>query len=201
MISVSLSLPGKPPANYMTIEEIVKGCIEGKRIAQNKLYEHYHGRMMGVCLRYAGSKDEAREIMNMGFLKVFQTINRFQDGTGNIDAWIYRVMVNTSIDYYRKELKHRYQDDVDNHYHIKDDSADAVSEMSAEELIKLVQELSPAYRAVFNLYVIDGFSHKEIAETLGISEGASKSQLSRARAILQQEILKLEGFGYATHAG
>lgn len=201
MISVSLSLPGKPPASYMTIEEIIKGCIEGKRIAQNKLYEHYHGRMMGVCMRYAGSKDEAREIMNMGFLKVFQTIARFQDGGGNIDAWIYRVMVNTSIDYYRKELKHRYQDDIDNHYQIKDETADAVSEISAEELIKLVQQLSPAYRAVFNLYVLDGFSHKEIAEQLGISEGTSKSNLAKAKGNLQEMIRKRETFKATSYAG
>ncbi|CAN5176981.1 sigma-70 family RNA polymerase sigma factor [soil metagenome] len=201
MINLSLSLPGKPPASYMTTEEIIRGCIEGKRAAQNKLYEHYHGRMLGVCLRYAGSKDEAKEIMNIGFLKVFQTINRFEDGLGNIDAWIYRVMVNTSIDYYRKELKHRYQDDVDNHYHIQDESADAISEMSMDELIKLVQTLSPAYRTVFNLYVIDGFSHKEIADQLGISEGTSKSNLAKARMNLQEMIRKRETFKSTSYAG
>ncbi len=185
----------------MSLAEIVQGCIEGKRVAQNKLYEHYHARMVGVCMRYAGSKDEAREIMNTGFLKVFQTIERFQHGDGNIDAWIYRIMINTAIDYYRKELKHRYQDDVDNHYNIKDENADAVSEMSAAELIKLVQELSPAYRAVFNLYVIDGFSHKEIAEQLNISEGTSKSNLAKARGNLQEMIRKRESFKTTSYAG
>lgn len=201
MISVTLPNAGKSPASYMSLEEIIEGCIEGKRVAQNKLYEHYHARMVGVCLRYAGSKDEAREIMNIGFLKVFQTIGRFKDGGGNIDAWIYRVMINTSIDYYRKELKHRYQDDVDNHYHIKDENADAVSDMSAEELMKLVQQLSPAYRTVFNLYVIDGFSHKEIAEQLNISEGTSKSNLAKARGNLQEMIRQRESFKLTSYAG
>ncbi len=201
MINVTLSNVGRAPASYMSLEEIIQGCVEGKRVAQNKLYEHYHARMVGVCLRYAGSKDEAREIMNMGFLKVFQTIERFQNGGGNIDAWIYRIMINTSIDYYRKELKHRYQDDVDNHYHLKDESADAVSEMSAAELMKLVQQLSPAYRTVFNLFVIDGFSHKEIAEQLNISEGTSKSNLAKARGNLQEMVRKSESFKTTSYAG
>jgi RNA polymerase sigma-70 factor (ECF subfamily) len=152
-------------------------------------------------MRYAGSKDEAREIMNMGFLKVFQTIDRFQDGGGNLDAWIYRIMINTSIDYYRKELKHRYQDDVENHYHLQDDAADAVSDMSATELINLVQELSPAYRTVFNLYVIEGFSHKEIADQLNISEGTSKSNLAKARGNLQTMVRERESFKSKSYAG
>ncbi len=201
MISVTLPRAGHQPATFMSLEDIVKGCIAGKRVAQSKLYEHYHARMVGVCLRYAGSKDEAREIMNLGFLKVFQTMERFENGGGNLDAWIYRIMINTSIDYYRKELKHRYQDDVENHYHLRDESADAISDMSATELIHLVQELSPAYRTVFNLYVIEGFSHKEIADQLNISEGTSKSNLAKARGNLQTMIRERESFKSTSYAG
>lgn len=167
--------------------EVVKGCIRQDRHFQKLLYEHYYGSMMAVCLRYANDREEARDVLHEGFMKVFKNINRFKEGT-NLGAWIRRIMINTSIDHYRKNAKKPNFVEINHAIH-EADVHDVVSEMSAEEILKLVQKLSPAYRTVFNLYVIEGYSHREVGEALGISEGTSKSNLAKARAKLQKMIL------------
>lgn len=169
-------------------EQIIKDCIKGDRLAQKQFYQFFYGKMMGACLRYANCRDEAAGILNQGFLKVFRSLEKFNGNMGQLEAWVYRIVVNTAIDHYRAELKHRRNDDIDDHlYHISDEP-DALDQLGAEEIIALVQKLPPAYRTVFNLYVVEGFNHREIGEMLNINEGTSKSNLAKARARLQKWI-------------
>ena len=167
-------------------QEVVQGCIRKDRTCQKLMYERYYGSMMAVCMRYASNREEARDILHEGFMKVYKNIERFKQGT-NLGAWIRRIMINTSIDHYRKNAKKPNFVEINHAIH-EAANHDVVSEMSAEEILKLVQKLSPAYRAVFSLYVIEGYSHKEVGKALGISEGTSKSNLAKARAKLQRMI-------------
>jgi RNA polymerase sigma factor (sigma-70 family) len=176
--------------SYSKMElELIQGCINNDRLAQKRMYERYYGKMMGVCMRYANSKDEACEMLNMGFFKVFKTIGGFKTENGNLEGWIYRIMVNTAIDYLRKELKHQHSDIEKTVY--AEDSSNVIADLTAEQILSLVNKLTPAYRTVFNLYVVEGYSHKEIGELLGINEGTSKSNLAKARAKMQDMIIKL----------
>lgn len=180
--------------NYMD-KDILTGCINGERLAQKKLYEKYYGKMMSVCLRYANSRDEAATILNEGFYKVFTKIDAF-DQTGNLEAWIYRIMVNTAIDHYRKEIKLRNIKELDNNVNQNPDQFDVIAEMSADDILELVKQLPLAYRTVFNLHVIEGMTHKDIGEKLGISEGTSKSNLFKARAKMQRMITEKFSVNY-----
>lgn len=169
-------------------EEIIKGCIKEERLAQKHLYERFYGRMMGVCMRYASHKEQAREMVNIGFLKVYQTIETFGKKGGNLEAWIYRIMVNTAIDYLRAELRHQHSE-IEKTVYIEA-SNDVLADLAAEQIMEMVNKLTPAYRTVFNLYVVEGYNHKEIGEMLGISEGTSKSNLAKARVKLQDMLLE-----------
>lgn len=170
-------------------EELINGCIKNNRLAQQRLYERYYGKMMGVCARYASHHEQAAEMLNMGFYKVFKTLDSFKKNGGNLEAWIYRIMVNTAIDYLRSEIRHQHSDIENTIY--AEDSSDVIGDMSAEHILELVNALSPAYRMVFNLYAVEGYNHPEIAGMLGISEGTSRSNLAKARANLQEKIIKL----------
>lgn len=191
----------KQPA--LTEEEIVLGCIRQDRKCQKLFYERFYGSMMAVCMRYTSDREEARDVLHEGFIKVFRNIERYQHGT-NLGAWVRRIMINTSIDYYRKNAKKPTIVEINHAVHEADDVQDVVSAMSAAEIMAMVQKLSPAYRVVFNLYVVEGYSHKDVGEMLGISEGTSKSNLAKARAKLQHMVLasrsvakKAEGEKYA----
>ena len=170
----------------MTEAEIIKGCIDNDRLAQKQLYERFYASMMGVCLRYASHKEQATEILNMGFFKVFKSIKTFAEKGSHLEAWVYRIMVNTAIDYLRAEMRHRH-DDID---FVKpvEDTHDIIANIQAEQILTMVNQLPPSYRAVFNLYVVEGFNHAEVGERLGISEGTSKSNLAKARMKLQDMI-------------
>lgn len=181
--------------NYMD-KDILQGCMRGERLAQKKLYERFYGKMMSVCMRYANSRDEAATILNEGFYKVFNKIEGFVELSGNLEAWIYRIMINTAIDHYRKEAKTRKLKELDNNVSQDSDNFDIVAALSADDIIELVQQLPMAYRTVFNLHVIDGMTHKEIGEQLGISEGTSKSNLFKARGKLQAMIDKKFSVNY-----
>lgn len=177
--------------NHMD-KDTLQGCVNGDRLAQKKLYEKYYSKMMAVCMRYAHSRDEGATILNEGFFKVFTKIGGFDIENGNVEAWIYRIMVNTSIDHYRQELKHRNIKELDDSTVIYGaDSTDMIANISAEDIIVLIQQLPTAYRTVFNMYVMDGMSHKEIAASLQISEGTSKSNLFKAKAKMQ-ELVKMK---------
>ena len=138
---------------------------------------------MGVCLRYSNNREDALDILHEGFIKVFKNIGKYQPGT-SLAAWIRRIMVNTSIDFYRKSIRRRTED-IEQAYHVSSSDEDAVSKCTEKEILAAVQTLSPAYRAVFNLYIIEGYSHREIAEKLGITESTSRSNLVKARLKLK----------------
>jgi RNA polymerase sigma-70 factor (ECF subfamily) len=171
-------------------ETIVEGCLREDKQFQKLLYEKYYGGMMTICARYASNREEARDILHEGFMKVFMNLHKFELGT-NLGGWIRKIMVNTAIDIYRKAAKIPPTQEVNVEIHQQRDTYDIVAQLSVEEILKLVQTLSPSYRIVFNMYVMDGYSHKEIAEILGTSEGSSKSNLSKARIRLQKMILDL----------
>ena len=170
-----------------SLEELIAGCLENNRTAQQRLYERYYGKYMGVCMRYASCHDEAMIILNNAFFKIFTTIHQYKNAGGNFEGWMYRIIVNTAIDHLRSEARHQHTD-MDKAVY-KEDSSDVIASMEAEEIIALINQLTPAYRAVFNLYVIEGYTHAEIGELLGISEGTSKSNLSKARVKLQEMIV------------
>lgn len=180
----------------MTEIDIIKGCIKQDRASQKALYEMFYGRMMGVCLRYAKDRDEAKDMLHEGFMKVFTNMKNFSN-TGSFEGWIRRIMVNNAIDHIRKN-KHQYL--IVNTVHASNlagtvadepDEDDLLNKISQEDILAAVQELSPAYRAVFNLYVIEELSHKEIADKLDISEGTSKSNLAKAKFNLRKNLIHL----------
>ena len=165
---------------------IVQACARKERWAQKMLYETYYGKMMGVCLRYSNNSDDALDILHDGFIKVFKNIARYEPNTSLI-AWMRRIMVNTAIDFYRKQVRRRTED-IDQAFHIHTEEADAISQASERDILEAVQNLTPAYRTVFNLYVIEGYPHAEIAEKLGITESTSRSNLVKARMKLKAAI-------------
>lgn len=167
-----------------TEHNLIAALTRQERWAQQQLYEQYYGKMMGICLRYAGSRDEALDLLHEGFIKVFQNISRYKAGT-SLPAWIRTIMVNTCIDYYRKTIRRRTEDITEAHA-LSNDDPDALSNLTEQEILEAVQELSPAYRAVFNLYVVEGYSHKEIGDALQITESTSRSNLVKARIKLKE---------------
>lgn len=182
-----------------TINDLLEGCRARDRRVQELLYQRTASKMMAVCMRYARDKMEAEDSLQLGYVKVFQKINDYR-GDGSFEGWIRKVMVNTAIESYRKNLRTLNLVPIEDGYDQPSTGFD-FSRLGMQDLLRLIQGLADGYRIVFNMYIIEGYSHKEIAATLGISEGASKSQLSRARAILKQEIIKMEGINYAAHAG
>jgi len=171
-------------------EKLLAGCIQGNRMAQNQLYKQFYPGMLAVCMRFAKDREEARDIFHEGFIKVFKNLHNFQPKS-SLNSWIRRIMINTAIDHYRKNKKKRaaevnleYAATAPFHHHI-------LERLEAEELLELVQQLSPAYRTVFSLYVLEGYSHKQVSAELGISEGTSKSNLAKARAKLKIKIKQL----------
>lgn len=170
-------------------DKIIKGCIKGNRNDQKLLYQAYAKKMFSVCLRYARDYTEAEDMLQDGFIKVYENVKSFRF-KGSFEGWVRRIMVNTALEKLRKQNLMYPVSDV---YEYAEDASydDVIDTISAKDLIKLIQELSPKYRVVFNLYAIEGYSHQDISEKLGISVGTSKSNLSRARQILQDRIKKL----------
>jgi len=166
--------------------KIIDACISGDNRAHEKLYARLAPKMFGVCLRYAKDRHEAEDNLQEGFITVFTKLKEFRH-EGSFEGWVRRIMVNTSLDSYRKKQPLLYVDEMK-----KMESSAGEEEMLAnlpvEELVKIIQQLPPRYRMVFNLYVMEGFNHGEISRELGISEGASKSDLSRAREILRSKL-------------
>ena len=161
----------------------IKSSLKGNRQSQKMLYKHFYGYGMTICMRYAKNREEAQEILNDGFIKVFKKLDSFQFDKP-FKFWLRRILINTAIDYLRKYKKYHQTEDLATVYDASVE-ADGLSNMSAQEILKLVQKLAPSYRTVFNLFVIDGYSHKEIAEELGISVGTSKSNLGMAKKRLR----------------
>jgi len=171
----------------------ISACVRREPWAQKLLYEEFYGPMMALCLRYANNNDDALDILHEGFIKVFRNISKYQPDT-SLPAWIRRIMVNTAIDFYRKSIRRR-TDDLESAFDLSTDDADAVSQCSEQQILEAIQQLSPVYRTVFNLYVIEGYSHKEVATLLSITESTSRSNLVKARMKLK-DILTSRKFGY-----
>ena len=169
---------------------LIESCKKGDSKAQKMVYDRFSGKMLGLCRRYINDVSEAEGVMVTGFLKVFDKIDQFA-GNGSFEGWIRRIMVNESLLYLRRhknmylEVDIEYADSTPNY-------ATAAANLEAAELLNMVNELPVGYRTVFNLYAIEGYSHREIANRLEISENTSKSQLSRARALLQKQVIKRE---------
>jgi len=166
--------------------DLIQGCLKGDSKIQKELYNRFAPKMYAVCLRYANNAENAQDLLQEGFVKIFRNLNRFR-GEGSFEGWIRRIFVNTSIEYYRKKTNVFSITEREN-LMVEDGGLNALDKLAEKDIIKLVQELSPGYRTVFNLYTIEGFSHKEIGVMLGISEGTSKSQLARAKGILKKKV-------------
>jgi RNA polymerase sigma factor (sigma-70 family) len=172
------------------LHQLIRGCIKQDRKCQKMLYKAFYGFSMGICLRYAGNRDEAAEVMNQGFFKVFTHIERY-DMERPFKAWLGKIMMNVSIDFYRANLKMAYTEDLDKAEHVS--GGDQVDKnLHYNDLLAMVQQLPQAYRTVFNLFAIDGYSHDEIAAMLNINAGTSKSNLHKARQKLKLMILKAD---------
>ena len=176
-----------PRSNQMTPEtDLIKGCLMDDRRMQEELYQRYSPRMYAVCLRYAGNADEAQDVLQDGFIKVFKKMDSYR-GDGSFEGWMRRVFVNTAIEHFRRKrymmpVTEKEENTLEGKY------TSVLDDLGAKDILALVQELSPGYRTVFNMYVVEGYTHREIADMLGISEGTSKSQLSRAKVILQDMV-------------
>jgi RNA polymerase sigma-70 factor (ECF subfamily) len=169
-------------------DDLIKGCLRRDRNAQQALYDRYSARMYGVCYRYVKHAMEAEDILVTAFTKVFDRLSQFK-GEGSFEGWIRRIMINESLTYLRKSRTMYLETDLEQAD--REPDYDCMSDhLEAEDLLKLIQQLPPGYQLVFNLYAIDGYSHKEIAGQLGISENTSKSQLSRARTYLQKLLVE-----------
>jgi RNA polymerase sigma factor (sigma-70 family) len=183
------------------LREIISGCIRNDRKAQEKLFQLFYGKMLIVCMRYTVDNDSAQEILQEGFIKVFEKLAMF-DYKGSFEGWLRRIVANTAIDYIRKSKKRPFLSEDDSEFTtgvenpMEDAEIESVRVLKSEVALAAIQQLSPAYRAVFNLYVLEEYTHKEIGEILGISEGTSKSNLAKAKQNLQKMIeIKLVKFG------
>lgn len=179
------NLPNENP------EELLQKSVRGDRKSQEKLYRQFYGFAMSVCMRYTQSRDEALEIVNDGFLKIFSKGDQY-DSKYPFKAWFRRIIVNTALDFYRSQQKHYFHENIEEAFEVFSNDSSPLSQLNHEEIIMLIQRLPSGYKMVFNLFVIDGFSHEEISNQLGISIGTSKSNLSRAREALRKMILKEE---------
>lgn len=171
---------------HSTDEALREGCIQQHRLAQEYLYRRYFGRLMGIAMRYTGNREEATDVLNQAFLKIFNSLGQYED-KGSFLGWMAKIVFHTAIDQLRRQIN--YKKTV-NFSAIADQSVEdeVSSRLAAEDLFRLVQKLPPATRTVFSLYVLDGYKHREIAEMLGIDEGTSKWHLSAARQELQKMI-------------
>jgi RNA polymerase sigma-70 factor (ECF subfamily) len=170
--------------------DLIADCKMQNAKAQRLLYDRYASPMLGLCRRYVRVELEAEDIMIKGFMKVFSKINLFE-GKGSFEGWMKRIMINEALSYIRKHKSMYLETDIE--VAEREPDYDKIStELEAKDLLKMVSELPSGYRTIFNLYAIEGYSHKEIAKLLGINENTSKSQLSRARMHLQKKILETE---------
>lgn len=173
------------------LEETIKKCASGDRKAQTVLYNQFSSKMYGVCLRYSKDATEAEDNLQDGFIRVFMKIGQF-GFKGSFEGWMRRIMVNTSLEKFRKN-NHLYPVEDMIVFESTQYPEETITAISTDDLLKIIQELPPRYRMVFNLYAIEGYSHQEIAKMMKINEGTSKSNLSRARVILQKKVI--DNFG------
>ncbi|NOZ48371.1 MAG: RNA polymerase sigma factor [Chlorobi bacterium] len=177
------------------VERIIQSCIRGEKYSQKVLYEAFYGKMFAICIRYTGNYSEAQDVLHDGFIKIFTRLKSFKN-EGSLEGWIRRIVVNNAIDYIKKRKK-VFIDNIEVNIleNIEDPNFEEaelqkLNELKAQQIMDLIQQLSPAYRTVFNMYVIEEYSHKEIAEKLNISVGTSKSNLAKAKIRLREIFAK-----------
>ena len=163
--------------------KLVKDCLEGKSSAHRELYTQYASGMLGLCYRYTKSMEDAEDILQEGFIKVFRNLHQYR-GDGDLGAWIRRIMVNTAINYLKSQSRYQYELSYNSKslHPVSSDNPDI--RLNAKDLADLIRQLPIGYQTIFNLYAVEGFKHGEIGKILGISEGTSKSQYARAKALL-----------------
>ncbi len=171
----------------MSENQIIQGCLEGHRLSQRRLYEAYKVPMFRICLRYATNRTEAEDMLQDGFIRVFTDLHQYK-GQGALGGWIRKVIVNSALQYLRKNKKHTATTDIQAIHQTHFAESDIHYQLNAQALTQLIQQLPTGYRLVFNLYVIEGYTHKEIAEQLQININTSKSQLSKAKAALRKKL-------------
>ncbi len=176
--------------NNYTEQELIRLCLEGDRIACKQLFDVYSRKMMALCFRFARDYNEAEDILQEGFVRIFNKLDLYS-GQGSFEAWMKRVMINTALKYrQRYVIRYNYSDISD--HQIFDNTPNAIDDLSSQEIMKLIQKLPDGYKTVFSLYVIEGYSHKDIAELLGIGESTSRSQLVKARNMLKDKLLTIK---------
>jgi RNA polymerase sigma-70 factor (ECF subfamily) len=174
--------------------DVIIGCINGDERSRRSFYNTYANKIFGICRRYIWNSTDAEDVFQEAFINIFNSLDKFDSQKGNLEAWISRVAINSALMWLRKNAKLKNEDSRDsNEYEVieKEDSADVIQDLSAEQALLIVDALPTRQRTVFNLYAIEGYTHKEIGEIMEISEGTSKSQLSKARACLaKNELIK-----------
>ena len=174
----------------MNETQLIEGCKQHNPKAQKALYDTYARKMMSVCLRYGSNRETAEDLLQEGFIKVFSALGSF-DGSGSFEGWMRRIFVNTALEYLRKNDILKESVEIDNTEVLQEVDYSAIERISADELMELIAELPPGFRTVFNMFVIEGYSHKEIGDALGITESTSRSQLTRAKRLLQKKLEEL----------
>lgn len=169
------------------LENYIEACVRNEKWAQELIYKEYYPTLMPICLRYADHREDALDILQDGFIKIFKGIDSFRDNI-SLHAWMKKIMVNTAIDYYRKKIRRRTEN-LDSAFHISSTDPSIISMMTADEILKSIQKLPVSYRTVFNMFVIEGYSHKEIANRLNINESTSRSHLVKARSKLKNLLI------------
>ena len=175
------------PEGKLDYASLIEGCRSGDRLSQKALYDALSRKMFAVCLRYMGDRDAAEDVLQDGFVTLFSKLDSFS-GAGSFEGWARKIFVNTALMSLRRKDVLRNTEEVDAAFGLSEESPTPVQQIGYRELMKLVSELPPGFRTVFNMYVIEGYSHKEIAEALGVTEVTSRSQLQRARTLLQDKI-------------
>ena len=165
------------------LSQLIESCRKGERSSQHKVYTHFYGYVLSVCTRYSATQEEAKEVLNDAFFKIFTKLD-YYNASYAFKGWLHRIVVNTAIDRYRSRQKQPKTEELSNAQSVEIET-EVVEMLTREEIYKMVQFLPPSYRTVFNLFVVEGYSHPEIAQLLGISEGASKSNLAKARMKLK----------------
>jgi RNA polymerase sigma-70 factor, ECF subfamily len=187
-MNINLLFNKKIPFSENNLESIIKACLEQNQNAQNLLYKQYFGYAKSICLRYSSNAEEAKDILNEGFLKVFNNLDKYLPELP-FKAWLRTIIVNTALNYYRDNKKYNQDISLDN---VEDPiyDHDIIDKISADEILVLVQRLPPSYRTVFVMHVVDGYNHREIGEILEINEGTSRSNFMKARVKLQSLVQK-----------
>ncbi|MBL0355451.1 MAG: RNA polymerase sigma factor [Chitinophagaceae bacterium] len=192
MIKPAPQNPGEPRGNLsLPFSVILQMAIEGDEKAFRDIYTMLSGKMYSLCVRYTGNTNDADDVFQEGLIRLYRNLNKFQ-GTGSFEGWARRIFVNSCLDYLKQRQKLVYTELSDNN-DVPTSELSGIDKVTKDDLLKLIQQLPGGYRLIVNLYLVEGYNHKEIGEMLGISEGTSKSQLSRARVILQKHILELNG--------